>query len=79
MRHRIHVPFRPLFSVVAMGTGVLGGLGVLTMLQQQGSVYPTRTVAIVAMVLGLLWGIAVPTLLRWLRVQRVNHRLAARS
>jgi hypothetical protein len=64
------VSFRPLFSIVAMVAGVLGGLGVLTMLQQQGTVYPTRNVAILAAVLGLLWGIVVPSLLRWVMVKR---------
>ena len=70
---RRRVSFRPLFSIVAVVGGVLGGLGVLTMLHQAGSVYPTRNVAILAAVLGLLWGILVPSFLRWILV---NRRLA---
>jgi hypothetical protein len=75
----MRVRYRPLFSVVAIVTGAIGGLGVLVLLQQAGTVYPTRNVTILAVVLGVAWGIAVPSLMRLRKVRRVNRNLAARA
>jgi hypothetical protein len=72
---------RPVFSLLGMAGGVLSGIGVLVLLQQAGLVYPTRTVAILAVVLGFLWGIALPSLKgarRWRKVERRIDALAAR-
>jgi hypothetical protein len=56
------------FQIVIAGMpvlgGVLSGVGVLTLLQQSGSVYPTRNVLILSVVLGALWGTLLPTLAR---------------
>jgi hypothetical protein len=68
---------RPRLSILGMGSGIVGGLGALTLLQQAGSVYPTRTVTIVAALLGLAWGVAVPSLRRYLRVRKIDRRIAA--
>ena len=51
-------------SFVGVVGGIMSGVGVLSLLQQAGSVYPTRNVAILAVVLGALWGIALPSLTR---------------
>lgn len=61
--------FRPVFSILSIVGGVLTGIGVLALLQQAGSVYPTRNVTILAAVLGLVWGIVVPTVARWTAVR----------
>ena len=61
---------KPLFSVVGMLGGVLTGIGVLAMLQQSGTVYPTQNVTIVAAVLGLVWGILVPTLVQGRKIRK---------
>lgn len=61
---------KPLFSVVGMLGGVLTGLGVLTMLQQSGTVYPTQNVTVVAAVLGLVWGILLPTLVQGRKIRK---------
>lgn len=55
---------RPVLSVLSIIGGLLSGLGVLVLLQQAGVVYPTLIVTILALVLGLVWGIVVPTLVR---------------
>ena len=55
---------RIVISFVGIVGGIMSGLGVLGLLQQAGSVYPTRNVAILAVVLGALWGIALPSLTR---------------
>jgi hypothetical protein len=58
---------KPVFSVLSIIGGFLTGLGVLGYLQQSGSVYPTRNLTIVAAVLGIVWGIVVPTVWRSIR------------
>jgi hypothetical protein len=51
-------------SLVSVVSGALTALGLLVLLQQAGTVYPTRTVTIVGLLLGLVWGIAVPSVAR---------------
>lgn len=68
--------WRPLFSLVSMVSGALSGLGVLVLLQQAGTVYPTRVVTVVAVLLGLAWGVAVPSLGRVRRIRAIRRRLA---
>jgi uncharacterized membrane protein len=57
-------------SVLSIVGGILGALGILGYLQQAGAVYPTMIVTIVAVVLGIVWGIALPTLLTRMRVRK---------
>lgn len=64
-------------SFVSIVTGALGGAGVLVLLQQQGAVYPTRTVAIVALLLGVLWGVALPSVARTMRARSWRRQHAA--
>ena len=71
------VRFRPVITVLGIVSGFIGGIGALTLLQQAGIVYPTRDVTIVAAVLGIAWGVLVPSLRRFRRVRRINRRLAA--
>ena len=54
-------------SLVAIAGGVLTAIGVLVMLQQQGTVYPTRNVAILTVVLGVVWGVLLPSLAKTMR------------
>lgn len=71
------VRFRPAITVLGVLSGLIGGIGVLTLLQQAGIVYPTRNVTLVAAALGIAWGVAVPSLRRLRRIRRINRRLAA--
>lgn len=59
-------------SLVSVAAGALLGLGVLVLLQQAGTVYPTVIVTIVAVVLGALWGVALPSLGRTLGARRAR-------
>ncbi|MCU1461419.1 MAG: hypothetical protein JWO37_1494 [Acidimicrobiales bacterium] len=49
-----HVSFRRRFSIVGMLSGIVGGIGVLVLLQQYAIAFPTRRVLVVAPVLGVL-------------------------
>ena len=71
------IRWKPLFSIVGMASGVLLGLSILTLLHQNGTLYPTRMSVIVAAVTGLLFGIVVPSLMRLRAVKKANRRLAA--
>ena len=57
-------------SFVGIVGGVLTAIGLLVMLQQQGSVYPTRNVAILTVLLGILWGVLLPSLAMTMRSRR---------
>lgn len=69
----------PRFSVLGMLGGVLAGFGLLVLLQQAGTVYPTVTVAIAMLVGGLAFGIALPSLGVLLAVRRANNRRSTAS
>ena len=72
------IRWKPLFTLVSMASGILLGISILVLLHQNGSLYPTRNSLIMAVVLGLLFGIAVPSLMRLRAVSKANKRLAAR-
>lgn len=71
------VPWRPRFSLVGMGGGLLTALGTLVLLQQYGVVYPTLTVTIVGLLLGVFTSVLIPSLVRIASVGRVNRAIAA--
>lgn len=72
------IRWKPLFSFVSMASGILLGISILVLLHQNGTLYPTRNSVIFAAVGGLLFGIAVPSLMRVRAVSKANKRLAAR-
>ncbi len=53
---------RPRVSVLGLVSGVIGGLGILILLQQLGTLFPTRNAAIVGLVLGAALGLIIPML-----------------
>lgn len=71
---------KPKVSLVGMVSGVMIGISLLALAHQNGSVYPTRNLAIASAVAGLLlFGIVVPSLTRARAVGKANRRIAARS
>jgi hypothetical protein len=62
------------WQIVISFVGIVGGIftafGVLVLFQQAGMIYPTRNVGILTIVLGALWGIAVPSLTRSMALRR---------
>jgi hypothetical protein len=74
---RVH--WRPRFSIVGMGSGVLGGLAAIVLLQQTGRLFPSYEILGRALVAGLLAGILIPSLTRLIAVRRANRRVAARE
>jgi sorbitol-specific phosphotransferase system component IIC len=65
--------------VIGILGSLVGALGVLVVLQQRGQIFPTLSVEIVTLVIGLLVGIAVPSLARLIAVRRINRVLSRRS
>jgi len=76
MPARRRMSWRPRLSVVGTLGGLLGGSGVVVLLQQFSVLYPTLAVAIIGLVGGLAIGILVPSLGRVFRVRRVNRKLS---
>ena len=72
------IRYKPLFSLVSIVSGLLLAVSILTLLHQNGTLYPTRTMAILTLVAGFLFGIVVPSLTRLLAVRKANRRLLAR-
>ena len=66
--------WKPKFSLFGIGGSIVASIGILLVLQQRGSVFPTSTVEIVALVIGFLAGVAVPSLIRLSVVRRYNRR-----
>jgi len=62
-----------LFGIVG---SVFGAIGVLVTLQQRGLVFPTTIVEIVTIIIGVLLGLAVPSLIRLRAVHRINRERA---
>ena len=74
------IRYKPKVSLVGLASGVMIGASLLALAHQNGSLYPTRNLAIAAVVAGaLLFGILVPSLTRMAKVRKVNRRLAARG
>ncbi|HEX7464968.1 MAG TPA: SH3 domain-containing protein, partial [Actinomycetota bacterium] len=69
------VPFRPRISAVSIAASLLASLGVIVLLQQFGVVYPTVSVAIVGLALGLAFGVLVPSLVRLSGLRGLNTRI----
>jgi hypothetical protein len=68
--------WRPRLSAIGLASGVLGGFGVAILLQEYAVLFPTRTVAIAELAIGLALGLVLPSLGRALGVGRVNAALA---
>lgn len=73
------IRWRPKFSIIGIAGSILGAIGVLVILQQQGWVYPTTIVEIMTLVIGFIVGVGVPSLFRLIAVQRINRRVVRRS
>lgn len=73
------VRWRPKFSIVGMGSGVVGGLAAVVLLQETGKLFPSYEILGRALVAGLLVGILVPSLTRLIAVRRANRRVRARE
>ncbi|MDQ6845965.1 MAG: SH3 domain-containing protein [Candidatus Dormibacteraeota bacterium] len=71
--------WRPRFSVLGMGSGVVGGLAAVVLLQQTGKLFPSYEILGRALVVGLLVGILLPSLTRVIAVRRANRRVLARE
>ena len=67
----MHIGLLPLIG------GLLAGLGLLVVLQQGGSIYPTMLVTIEFLVGGLLVGILLPSLVGALRPRHDEDKPAA--
>ena len=71
------IRFRPRVSVSGTFSGVVGGLGVVVLLQQFAIAYPTRNVALVGIVGGAVVHLLLVNAGRAANVSRLNARLAA--
>ncbi len=71
--------WRPRVSIIGMGSGVLGGLAAVVLLQQTGRLFPSYEILGRALVAGLVAGILIPSLTRVVAVRRANRRVAARE
>jgi hypothetical protein len=73
---RRRMTWRPRLSAFGMFGGLIGGAGVIVLLQQFSVLYPTLAVAIIGLVGGLVVGILIPSLGALVRVRRVNRKVA---
>ncbi len=56
------IRFRPKISILAIVCALLSAIGFVLLFQQMGVAYPTITVVVISLVLGLVAGILLPTL-----------------
>ena len=68
--------WRPRVSIGGMVAGVLAGVGIGVLLQQYAVVYPTGSVAVTYLLIGLVAGILVPSIARAFAVRGVNRAAA---
>ena len=71
--------WRPRLSLVGMGSGVVGGLAAVVLLQQTGGLFPSYEILGRALVAGLVAGLLIPSLARMIAVRRANRRVASRE
>ena len=72
------IRYKPRVSFVGLVSGVMLGAGLLALAHQNGSLYPTRTLAIASAVAGaLLGGVLLPSLTRLRAVGKANRRISA--
>lgn len=67
-----HARWTPRVSVVGILGGIVGAFGVVVLLQQYGRAYPTRSLLVVALAMGAITGVALPSLGRLYAVHRWN-------
>ncbi|HLX31415.1 MAG TPA: hypothetical protein VKR79_01475 [Gaiellaceae bacterium] len=72
----VRARWTPRISVVGVIGGLLTGLGAGTLLQEYAIVYPSRTWALIYILGGIAFGLAVPSLARVRAVRRWNRRHA---
>ena len=70
------VRFRPAISIVGLISGLFLGLGGGVLLQQYSVIYPTRTVAILELAVGIVVGLALPMFGRARAVRKMNRAIA---
>jgi hypothetical protein len=75
-RSRRRMSWRPRLSAFALLAGLVGGAGVVVLLQQYSVVYPTRAVAIAGLAGGPALGLIIPSLMRIFPVRRFNRAIA---
>lgn len=76
------VAWRPRITVVGVVGGAIGAVGAVVFLQQAGAIYPTSTVMNGSVLAGVLVGIGLPSLMRFVAVRRINNavtRVQART
>ena len=70
------VPWRPRITGAGLLGGLLGGAGIVVLLQQYAVTPLTRSLAIEGLVIGLVVGLVVPSLVRVWSVMHVNGAIA---
>lgn len=70
------LPVRPLFKPLALVLGGLIGLAVVVLLQQAGRVVASTTLLVVGVILGILLGIALPSVPYVFAARNANEKLA---
>jgi hypothetical protein len=70
------VPWRPRITVAGLLGGLLGGAGIVVLLQQYAVTPLTRSLAIEGLVIGLVVGLVLPSLVRVWSVMHVNGAIA---
>ena len=70
------VSWRPRISAVGLAGGILGGLGYVVLRQQMGDIFPDAADFLIAIGIGLVLGVVVPSLIRIVTVARTNRAIA---
>lgn len=70
------VAWKPRVSFIGLLAGVFISVGTVVLLQQYSEVYPTRSISLLGIVLGLVVGLTVPSIFRLYDVWRANRIIA---
>lgn len=71
------LPIRPIFRFLPIVLGVFQGLAILIILQQMGKIVASAGALVVAVLLGILFGIALPSIAYLFAASSANRKLAA--